>query len=431
MNKVSFIEKLLDGVEIDWKPLGEVAEIYGGLNGKSKSDFEDGNAKFVTYKNIFANIDVDFNSLESVKMSDAENQHKVKYGDVLFTGSSETAEEAGMSSSVTIQPEEPVYLNSFSFGVRFNENASLTPEFSKYLFRSRFMRSEIAKTASGVTRFNISKERFRKIPLPILCPEKPKKSLEIQAEIVRILDTFTSLTAELTAELTARKKQYNYYRDQLLSFKEGDVEWKALGEIGEFIRGKRFTKADYVGDGISVIHYGEIYTRYGVFTTHALSQVRNDMAKSLRYAEPGDVVITDVGETVEDVGKAVAWLGNEKVAIHDHCYAFRHSLNPKFVSYCMQTASFIAEKAKYVARTKVNTLLINGFAKIAIPVPYPNDAEKSLAEQARIVAILDKFEALTNSISEGLPREIALRQKQYEYYRDLLLSFPKPEEVVA
>ncbi|MGU9760044.1 restriction endonuclease subunit S [Serratia marcescens] len=431
MNKHSFMEKLLDGVEIAWKPLGEVAEIYGGLNGKSKSDFEDGNAKFVTYKNIFSNIDVDFNYLESVKVSDTENQHKIKYGDVLFTGSSESAEEAGMSSSVTIQPEEPVYLNSFSFGVRFNENASLTPEFSKYLFRSRFMRSEIAKTASGVTRFNISKERFRKILVPILCPENPKKSLEIQSEIVRILDTFTSLTAELTAELTARKKQYNYYRDKLLSFKEGDVEWKALGEIGEFIRGKRFTKADYVEDGIGVIHYGEIYTRYGVFTTHALSQVRNDMAESLRYAEPGDVVITDVGETVEDVGKAVAWLGDEKVAIHDHCYAFRHSMNPKFVSYCIQTASFIAEKAKYVARTKVNTLLINGFAKIAIPVPYPNDLEKSLAEQARIVAILDKFDALTNSISEGLPREIALRQKQYEYYRDLLLNFPKSEEVVA
>ncbi|MFP8760305.1 restriction endonuclease subunit S, partial [Klebsiella grimontii] len=265
----------------------------------------------------------------------------------------------------------------------------------------------------------------------IPCPNNPEKSLAIQSEIVGILDTFTSLTAELTAELTARKKQYNYYRDQLLSFKKGDVEWKALGEIGKFIRGKRFTKADYVEDGIGVIHYGEIYTRYGVFTTHTLSQVRNDMEKSLRYAEPGDVVITDVGETVEDVGKAVAWLGDDKVAIHDHCYAFRHSMNPKFVSYCMQTASFIAEKAKYVARTKVNTLLINGFAKIAIPVPYPNDLEKSLAEQARIVAILDKFDALTNSISEGLPREIALRQKQYEYYRDLLLSFPKPEEVVA
>ncbi len=242
------------------------------------------------------------------------------------------------------------------------------------------------------------------------------------------------LPPSLPPSLPQEKKQYNYYRDKLLSFEDGEVAWKPLGEIGEFIRGgKRFTKADYVDDGISAIHYGEIYTRYGAFTTRAHSQVRSDMAKSLRYAQPGDVVITDVGETVEDVGKAVAWLGDGKVAIHDHCYAFRHTMNPKYVSYCMQTASFIAEKAKHVARTKVNTLLMTGFSKVSIPIPpYPNDLEKSLAEQARIVSILDKFNALTDSISEGLPpREIELRQKQYEYYRDLLLSFPKPEEVVA
>lgn len=269
----------------------------------------------------------------------------------------------------------------------------------------------------------------KKVPIP--CPENAQKSLEIQTEIVRILDTFTELTAELTAELTERKQQYKYYRDKLLSFPRGGAEWKPLGEIGEFIRGKRFTKADYVEDGIPVIHYGEIYTRYGVFTHQAFSGVRGDLAKSLRYAEPGDVVITDVGETVEDVGKAVAWLGSEKVAIHDHCYAFRHEMNPKFISYSMQTASFIAAKAKYIARTKVNTLLINGFSNIAIPVPYPDDREKSLAEQARIVAILDKFDALTNSLTEGLPREIELRQKQYEYYLDLILRFPKPEEVEA
>ena len=189
-----------------------------------------------------------------------------------------------------------------------------------------------------------------------------------------------------------------------------------LNEIGEFIRGRRFTKADYVEDGVPCIHYGEIYTRYGTAADTAISHVRADMAASLRYAKPGDVVVTDVGETVEDVGKAVAWVGTEDVAIHDHCYAFRHSMNPKFVSYCMQTSSFIAEKAKYVARTKVNTLLIGGFSKIRIPVP-------SLEEQERIVAILDKFDALVNDISVGLPAEIAARRRQYAYYRDRLLTF--------
>lgn len=277
-------------------------------------------------------------------------------------------------------------------------------------------------------RSKLTKGEMIKIPLPIPCPGNLQKSLEIQAEIVRILDAFTELTAELTTELTteltARKQQYKHYRDQLLSFEDGVVEWKPLGEIGEFIRGKRFTKADYVEDGIPVIHYGEIYTRYGVFADQTFSQVRSDMEKGLRYAEPGDVVLTDVGETVEDVGKAVAWLGDGKVAIHDHCYAFRHQLNPKYVSYCMQTDRFVAEKAKYIARTKVNTLLINGFAKVKIPVPFVSDPQRSLAEQARIVAILDKFDALTSSLTEGLPREIELRQKQYAYYRDKLLSFP-------
>ncbi|ELD6214575.1 restriction endonuclease subunit S [Escherichia coli] len=430
MSELSYLEKLLDGVEVKWLPLGNVAEIYGGLTGKSKSDFENGNARYVSYKKIFGYLDVNDYPTDYVYISEGERQNKVRYGDVLFTGSSEIADEAGMSSAVTVHFEESVYLNSFSFGIRFSNSIKIKPEFAKYLFRTHFMRSEIAKTASGVTRFNISKSRFKKILVPIICPNDPEKSLAIQSEIVRILDTFTALTAELTAELNMRKKQYNYYRDQLLSFKEGEVEWKTLGEIGEFIRGKRFTKADYVEDGgISVIHYGEIYTRYGVYTTHSLSQVRADMAASLRYAKHGDVVITDVGETVEDVGKAVAWLGDDDIAIHDHCYAFRHSLNPKFISYYMQTDSFISEKAKYVARTKVNTLLINGFSKIMIPVPYPKDHEKSLKEQARIVAILDKFDTLTNSITEGLPREIELRQKQYEYYRDLLFSFPKPETV--
>ena len=210
------------------------------------------------------------------------------------------------------------------------------------------------------------------------------------------------------------------------------MEWKPLREVGEFIRGKRFTKADYVEEGIDVIHYGEIYTHYGAFASTALSQVREDMATSLRYAETGDVVMAGVGETVEEVGKAVAWLGAGKVAIHDDSYAFRHSLNPKFVSYYMQTDKFNSDKIKHVSSGKIKRLLISGMEKVEIPIPYPNNPKKSLAEQARIVGILDKFDTLTHSISEGLPREIELRQKQYEYYRDLLLNFPKPQtEVVA
>ena len=127
-------------------------------------------------------------------------------------------------------------------------------------------------------------------------------------------------------------------------------------------------------------------------------------------------MLTDVGETVEDVGKAVAWLGDEEVAIHDHCYAFRSSLNPVYVSYYLQTAAFTHAKNKYVARTKVKTLLPGGLARIRIPVP-------SSGEQDRIVSILDKFDTLINDLSIGLPAELAARRQQYEYYRDRLLTF--------
>lgn len=340
MSEMSYLEKLLDGVEVEWLPLGNVAEIYGGLTGKSKSDFENGNARYVSYKKIFGYLDVNDYPTDYVYISEGERQNEVRYGDVLFTGSSEIADEAGMSSAVTVHFDESVYLNSFSFGIRFSNSIKIKPEFAKYLFRTHFMRSEIAKTASGVTRFNISKSRFKKILVPIICPNDPEKSLAIQSEIVRILDKFTALTAELTAELNMRKKQYNYYRDQLLSFKEGEVEWKTLGEIGHFTRGKRFVKTDMLSEGYPCIHYGEMYTYYNVWTNKTKSFVSQELASKLRVSEYGDVIIVAAGETIEDIGKGTAWLGKSNVVFHDACFSYRCLLNPKYIAYFTRTKIF-------------------------------------------------------------------------------------------
>lgn len=248
----------------------------------------------------------------------------------------------------------------------------------------------------------------------------PVPPLEVQREVVELLDTFTALKTELemelTTELDARRQQYASYRDALLAFSDQDIRWAAMGEVGEFFRGRRFTKADYVEDGVPCIHYGDIYTQYGTATETTTSHVDADLAQTLRFAQPGDLIIAGVGETVEDVGKAVAWLGHDEVAIHDDCFAFRHSLNPRFVSYYFQTTAFHAEKNKFVARAKVKRLSAESLAKLTIPVPSPE-------EQARIVAILDKFDALVNDISIGLPAEIAARRQQYAYYRDRLLTF--------
>ena len=244
----------------------------------------------------------------------------------------------------------------------------------------------------------------------------PIPPLKVQREIVKVLDTFAKLEAELEAELEARRRQYQYYRDALLAFSNQDVRWAIMSEVGKFIRGRRFTKDDYVTDGIGCIHYGDIYTLYGTATTTAVSHVRPDMESVLRFAKPGDLVIAGVGETVEDVGKAVAWLGDGEVAIHDDCFAFSHTLNPKFVSYYFQTAAFHAEKNKFVARAKVKRLSAESLGKLTIPVPSPD-------EQQRIVAILDTFDALVNDLSNGLPAEIKARRRQYEHYRDRLLNF--------
>jgi len=416
---MSEIEKLLDGVTVEWKPLGEISKIYGGLTGKSKTDFEEGNAKYISYKNIFNNIEVDFNKLEDVKVAASEKQHNVKYGDVLFTGSSEMANEAGMSSSVTTNSNEKVYLNSFSFILRFNSEIELIPEFSKYLFRSYFMRKAIAKTASGVTRYNVSKERFKRLQIPI-------PPLEIQQKIVDILDRFTELTAKLTKELTkelkARKQQYNYYREQLFTFDENKVQHLPMGDesIGEFQRGKRFVKTDLLTEGVPTIHYGEMYTHYGTWADETKSFVSEELVKNknLRVAQKGDVVIVAAGETIEDIGQGTAWLGDEGVVIHDACFSYKTVLNPKFVAYFTRTKQFHDQIKKHISSGKISAINSKGLGKAIIPIP-------SSEEQERIVSILDKFDILTNSISEGLPKEIELRQKQYEYYRDMLLTFPK------
>jgi type I restriction enzyme S subunit len=260
--------------------------------------------------------------------------------------------------------------------------------------------------------------------IPIPYPTDRTKSIEIQKEIVRVLDSFTELTAELTAELatelTARKQQYSYYREKLFIFDEKEVQHLPMGHesIGKFIRGGGLQKKDFTESGVGCIHYGQIYTYYGTYTDKTKSFVSEEFAKKARMAKHGDLVIATTSENDEDVCKAVAWLGDEKIAVSSDACFYTHSLNPKYVSYYFQTEQFQKQKRSFITGIKVRRVNADNLAKIKIPVP-------SEEEQERIVSILDKFDILTTSISEGLPKEIELRKKQYEYYRDMLLTFPK------
>lgn len=249
--------------------------------------------------------------------------------------------------------------------------------------------------------------------------EIPIPHPDIQEEIVRILDNFTNLAAELQA----RQEQYEYYRNKLLTFNElngvgQSVTWMKMSEIGTFIRGNGLQKKDFTESGVPCIHYGQIYTHYGTFAFHTKSFVNEETAKKCKKAHTGDLVFATVSENVDDVCKCVAWLGDEEICISGDSLAFCHNQNPKYLAYYFQTAVFTDYKRSKVTGTKVIRLHQSKLEQFIIPVP-------SLIEQEHIVSILDKFETLVKDFTEGLPAEIATVQEQYEYYRDKLLSFPR------
>ena len=192
----------------------------------------------------------------------------------------------------------------------------------------------------------------------------------------------------------------------------------SLGELGTFTRGSGLQKKDFTSAGVGCIHYGQIYTYYGTYAKKTKSFVSEKFAQKARKAQYGNLVIATTSENDEEVCKAVAWLGDEEIAVSSDACLYAHTMNPKYVAYYFQTEQFQKQKRGYITGTKVRHVNANDLAKIKIPVP-------PLTEQERIVAILDNFDTLTFSINEGLPREIELRRKQYEYYRNQLLSFPK------
>jgi len=397
--------------------LGEIGSFYGGLTGKSKKDFGNGNAKFITYMNVYSNPALDLSVTDTVQMAGSEKQNKIQYADVLFTGSSETPEESGMTSVVTEEVNDDYYLNSFCFGFRIYEPSLFNPDYLKHYFRSHQSRKAIAKTASGVTRFNISKAKLANFEIPV-------PPMEVQCKIVEILDNFTELEAELEAkleaELEARRKQYEYYRNALLSFDEADnnVKWMKMSEVGTLTRGKRFVRTDIVEEGVPCIHYGDMYTYYGLKAYKAKTHLTPEKAQKMRFAKKNDVVIVGAGENKIDIGVGVAWLGDEDVAVHDACYIFSSDLYPQYVSHFLRTESYHKQIYPLVSEGKICSISAQNIGRAIIPIP-------PMEEQQRIVSILDRFEALTTDLQSGLPAEIEARRKQYEYYREKLLTFKR------
>ncbi|WP_424409461.1 restriction endonuclease subunit S [Pasteurella sp. PK-2025] len=398
--------QMIEQSQVEWKTIEEVFNIKNGYTpSKSNKEYwEKGTIPWFRMEDIRENGQIIHDSLQKVSESAVK-------GGKLFPANSiivATSATIGEHALITVPFLANQRFSCLSVKQKYQQNFDI-----KFLFYYCFLLSDWCKKNTTMSSFaSVDMVGFRKFQIPI-------PPLETQKEIVRILDALTAVTSELTSELKLRQKQYQYYRDHLLSFGD-DVEWKSLGEVGELIRGNGLQKKDFTEAGVPAIHYGQIYTYYGLFTTETISFVSPQLAEKLRKVNTGDVVITNTSENMEDVGKALVYLGKDQAVTGGHATVFRPSADimGKFFAYFTQTSFFNSEKKKYAKGTKVIDVSATDMAKIKIPIP-------PLATQQKIVEILDKFDRLTHSLSEGLPKEIELRRKQYEYYRDTLLNFPK------
>ena len=189
-----------------------------------------------------------------------------------------------------------------------------------------------------------------------------------------------------------------------------------MGEVGKFIRGCGIQKRDLLLEGKPVIHYGELHTIYGVSALETRSFTAQQTYERSKRAASGDVIIATTSEDDEAVGKATVWLGDSPVAVSGDAHIYRHELEPRYVSYFFASQHFHSQKRKYLTGAKVRRISTKSLEKVLIPT-------RPMEEQKRIADILDRFDALVNDISIGLPAELEARRKQYEYYRDKLLTF--------
>ena len=384
--------------------LKEIGTFYSGLSGKSKSDFSEGNALLVTYRNIFNNPVLNPAIKDTVVVGKDEKQNEVLWGDILITGSSETPADAGMSSVVLFNPQEKMYLNSFCFGFRLNDMNEALPSYIGHLLRSTSIRAAISKTAFGVTRFNVNRMRFADIGIPL-------PPLNIQKEIVSILDSFTSLIDKMKQEVEMRKKQMEYYREKLMA-PQKNWEIKTLGEIGTFTRGNGLQKSDFRVKGFPCVHYGQIHTYYNTCIYKTKSFCEEDLAKKLQKASYGDLLIATTSEDVKACCKAAVWFGAGDVAYSGDSFCYSHDQDPKYMAYLFQTEMFAKQKQK--AATGAKVIRVSGESMASFSFAFP-----PLVQQRQIASILDTFETYISK----LEKMIELRQKQYEYYREKLLTF--------
>ena len=386
-----------DGVE--YKKLGDVCDIKGriGFRGYTRQDLvEEADGAITLSPSNIINQELNYEDCSYISWAKYEESPEIKVavGDVIFTKTASVGKTAlvkYLPKEATINPQLVVL-----------KNIQCNSAFLAYVLKTYRFQKEVAKLQGVGSVPNISQTSLSGITIPI-------PPLPVQEEIVRILDSFTELQAELQAELQKRLQQYNYYRDNLLSFEgRNDVEWKKLGEIGKVCMCKRILKDQTSSTGD--IPFFKIGTFGGSADAYISKELFEEYVKKYSYPKKGDILISaagTIGRTVVFDGTPsyfqdsnIVWLKHDESVVLNSYLRYIYSLNP----WAISTGGTIAR------------LYNDNILNAVIPVP-------SLEEQQKIVDILDRFDTLTTDITAGLPAEIEARRKQYEYYRDQLLTF--------
>lgn len=420
-----------DDYKVEWKTLSEIFDTRNGYTpSTSNPDFwENGTIPWFVMDDIRKNGRVLSQSIQHVTKSAVKKSGLFPANSIIIATSATIGEHALITTDFLCNQR----FTCLSPKSEFKNQIDM-----KFMFYYAFKLDEFCKKNTTVSSFasvDMSKFYDFQFPLP---------PLTVQQRIVSVLDNFDAICADLKiglpAEIEARKKQYEYYRDKLLSFDTkvnigihgGGISDEIkllqyvfgyavvrLGDVAtDIYRGSGITRDQVTADGSPCVRYGEIYTTYGVWFDKCVSHTQISKISSPKYFEHGDILFAITGESVEDIAKSTAYVGNEKCLAGGDIVVLKHNQNPKYLSYALSTYDAQKQKGQGKVKSKVVHSSVPAISNITIPLP-------PLSVQDRIVQILDRFESLCNDIVSGLPAEIEARKKQYEYYRDLLLNFKR------
>ena len=404
---MSKLEKLIqqycpDGVE--YVPLSSIGTIKRG-NGLQKKDFVKTGIGCIHYGQIYTKFGLFTDkTFTYVDKNLADHLLHIEKGDLVIACTSENIED--VCKAVAWLGDDSIVTGGHSCVLHHNQN----PKYIAYFFQTESFQRQKRKYAYGTKVIDIKPDSIGKIEIPV-------PPLPVQEEIVRVLDAFTELQAELQAELQKRKQQYNFYRDNLLNFKDinrggQEIKWMKLKEIGKVCMCKRILKEQTASFGD--VPFFKIGTFGGVADAYISQELFDSYKSKFSYPQKGDILISAAGT----IGRTVAFDGKPAYFQDSNIVWLKHDesivLN-SYLRYCYTQNPWAISTGGTIARLYNDNIL-----NATIPVP-------PIAEQQKIVSILDRFDALTNDLTSGLPAEIEKRRQQYEFYRDKLLTFKRKE----